>query len=194
DGVVIVLCAVAGVQPQTGTVWKQANRYEVPRLIFINKMDRQGADFFKVLKQVKEQLPGLHSTWANAHAIQNPLGAEAEFKGLVALITKKAFLYDESDPLGRNLKEVPIPDDLKTKVEEHRKALEEAIVETDDALMNKYLEGTPITTEELMMGLRKGVCENRIIPVLCGSAFKNKGVQLLLDAIVDYLPSPVDAK
>src|SRR5277367_6171272 len=140
DGVVIVLCAVAGVQPQTGTVWKQANRYEVPRLVLVNKMDRQGSDFFKVLKQVKEQLPGLHTTWANAHAIQLPIGSEGQFVGMIDLIERKAFLYEEDDPLGKKMRQTDVPEDMKEEVEAYRHLLEEAIVETDDALMHKYLE------------------------------------------------------
>lgn len=192
DGVVIVLCAVAGVQPQTNTVWKQANRYEVPRMVFINKMDRQGADFFRVLKQIKEQLPGMHSTWTNAHALQFPIGAEVDFKGFVDVLTGKAWLYDEDDKLGRNLIETEVPADLKEQLEESKHALHEAIVETDDDLMHKYLEGEEIAEDDLKKALRVAVIENRIVPVLCGSAFKNKGVQPLLDAIVDYLPSPVD--
>lgn len=192
DGVVIVLCAVAGVQPQTGTVWKQANRYEVPRMVLVNKMDRNGADFFRVVKQIKEQLPGMHSTWANAHPIQLPIGAESNFTGVIDLITGKAYLYEEDDPLGRNIREVPIPSEYAEQAEEFRKHLEEAVVETDDELMHKYLEGEKISVDELKVALRKAVCHNRIIPILCGSAFKNKGVQLMLDAIIDYLPSPVD--
>ncbi len=192
DGVVIVLCAVAGVQPQTNTVWKQANRYEVPRMVFINKMDRQGADFFRVLKQIKEQLPGLHSTWTNAHALQFPIGAEVDFKGFVDVLTGKAYLYDEEDKLGRNLIETEVPADLKDLLEESKHSLHEAIVETDDELMTKYLEGETIPEEDLKKALRQAVIENRIVPVLCGSAFKNKGVQPLLDAIIDLLPSPVD--
>ncbi|HEY9715235.1 MAG TPA: elongation factor G, partial [Chroococcales cyanobacterium] len=194
DGVVIVLCAVGGVQPQTGTVWKQANRYEVPRMILINKMDRQGADFFKVLKQIKEQLPGVHSTWVNAHPIQLPIGAEGQFTGLIDLIERKAYLYEDDDPMGKKVQEVGVPEDMREMAEEYRKKLEEAIIETDDELMNKYLEGEQFTVEELKDALRKAVCGNYIVPVLCGSAFKNKGVQPLLDAIIDYLPSPEDKK
>jgi elongation factor G len=194
DGVVIVLCAVAGVQPQTGTVWKQANRYEVPRLVLINKMDRQGSDFFRVLKQVKEQLPGLTSTWANAHAIQLPIGSESQFQGVVDLIERKAYLYEEDDPLGKKMQVVDVPADMKEQVEKYRHQLEEAIVETDDELMHKYLENHSISVDELKSALRAAVCANKIIPVLCGSAFKNKGIQPLLDAIVDYLPSPEDVQ
>ena len=192
DGVVIVLCAVAGVQPQTNTVWKQANRYKVPRLILVNKMDRQGADFYRVLKQSKELLTGIHTVKANAHAIQLPIGAESGFLGLVDLIDRKAYLYEEDDPLGKSIREVEIPADMKEAAEKYRKELEEAIVETNDALMNKYLEGQEISVPELKDALRRAVCENKIIPVLCASAFKNKGVQPCLDAIIDYLPSPVE--
>jgi elongation factor G len=195
DGVVIVLCAVGGVQPQTGTVWKQANRYGVPRLIFVNKMDRSGADFFKVVKAVKESLPGLHSTWANAHPIQLPIGAEAEFTGVVDLIERKAYMFAEDDPMGKKIEIKDIPDDMKEMAETYRKALEESIVEANDNLMEKYLEGnTDFSIEELKLGLRKAVIDNKVVPVLCGSAFKNKGVQLLLDSIVDLLPSPLDKK
>jgi elongation factor G len=195
DGVVIVLCAVGGVQPQTGTVWKQANRYGVPRLIFVNKMDRSGADFFKVVKAVKEGLPGLHSTWANAHPIQLPIGAEAEFTGVVDLIERKAYMFAEDDPMGKKIEIKDIPDDMKEMAETYRKALEESIVEANDNLMEKYLEGnTDFSIEELKVGLRKAVIDNKVVPVLCGSAFKNKGVQLLLDSIVDLLPSPLDKK
>lgn len=194
DGVIIVLCAVAGVQPQTGTVWKQANRYQVPRMILVNKMDRQGADFFKVVKQVRGQLPGLHSAWANAHAIQLPIGAEGEFAGIVDLIERKAVLYEEDDPLGKKIRETDVPADMKEAVETYRKQLEEAIVETDDTLMHKYLESQPISVDELKAALRKAVCQNKIIPVLCASAFKNKGIQPLLDAVIDYLPSPEDVE
>lgn len=192
DGVVIVLCAVGGVQPQTQTVWKQANRYSVPRMVLVNKMDRSGADFFKVVKQIKEGLPGLHSVWANAHPIQLPIGAEDRFIGIIDLIDRKATFYEEDDPLGKKTREGDVPGDLKDECEQLRHALEEAIIETDDRLMEKFYEGEEITPEELRIALRKAVCENRIIPVLCGSAFKNKGVQSLLDAIVDYLPSPAD--
>ncbi len=192
DGVVIVLCAVGGVQPQTQTVWKQANRYSVPRMVLVNKMDRNGADFHKVVKQVKENLPGMHSTWANAHPIQIPIGSEAQFMGLVDLIDMTAIFYEDDDPLGKKMTTGPIPADYLEDAKEWRHKLEEAVIETDDALMNKYLEGHAVTNEEMKDALRKAVCENKIIPMLCGSAFKNKGVQALLDAVVDYLPSPVD--
>jgi len=186
DGVVIVLCSVGGVQPQTKTVWTQANRYNVPRVIFVNKMDRTGADFYKVLGQAREQLR------CNAHPIQLPIGAEDQFTGIIDLLEEKAFMYQEDDPLGRNIEEVDIPDEYKEKAAEYRAALLEAIVETDDALAERYLGGEEISLEELKVTLRKAVCNLQITPFLCGSAFKNKGVQLLLDTIVDYLPSPLE--
>lgn len=195
DGVVIVLCAVAGVQPQTLTVWKQANRYQVPRMILVNKMDRQGADFFKVVKQVRENLPGQHSSWANAHPIQMPIGAEGGFIGIVDLIEMKATFYEEDDPLGRKTTVGDIPGDLKDEAAEWRAPLVEAIVETgSDDLMTRFLDGEEISPAELKATLRQAVIDNKIIPMLCGSAFKNKGVQPLLDAIIDYLPSPPEAK
>ncbi len=194
DGVVIVLCAVAGVQPQTGTVWKQANRYEVPRMVFVNKMDRSGADYFRVVKQIQEQLPGLHSTWTNGHPLQIPIGAEVDFKGIIDLIDRKAYMYAEDDPMGKLAREEAIPADMAEEAEEWRTKLVEAISETDDVLMGKYLEGEIPTADELKVALRKAVISNHIVPILVGSAFKNKGVQPLLDAIVDYLPSPEEAK
>ncbi len=192
DGVVIVLCAVGGVQPQTNTVWKQANRYEVPRMILVNKMDRTGADFYKVVKQIKEQLPGMSTTWANAHPIQLPIGAEGEFKGLVDLVEMKAHIYDEKDPMGQKFNIVDIPADMMEDAQKYRKWLEESVVETDDALMEIYMETETVENEAFKVALRKAVCNNKVIPILCGSAFKNKGVQQLLDAVVDLLPSPAD--
>lgn len=186
DGVVIVLCSVGGVQPQTKTVWGQANRYTVPRLIFVNKMDRTGANFYRVFEQAKDHLR------SNIHPIQLPIGEEENFKGIVDLIEEKAYLYAEDDPLGKNIKEIAIPDDLKEKASEYRSSLIEAIVETNDNLAERYLNGEEISVEDLKAALRKAVCNLKIMPILCGSAFKNKGVQLLLDAVVDYLPSPTD--
>jgi elongation factor G len=192
DGVVIVLCAVGGVQPQTNTVWKQANRYEVPRMILVNKMDRTGADFYKVVKQIKEQLPGMSTTWANAHPLQLPIGAEGDFKGLVDLVEMKAHVYDEKDPMGQKFNIVDIPADMLEDAQKYRKELEESVVETDDALMEIYMETETVENEAFKVALRKAVCTNKVIPILCGSAFKNKGVQQLLDAVVDLLPSPAD--
>ena len=186
DGVVIVLCSVGGVQPQTKTVWGQANRYRVPRLIFVNKMDRTGADFYKVVGQVREQLR------CKAFPIQLPIGAEDNLRGIVDLIEGKSYLYQEDDPMGKNIVEAEIPADMKEKAAQYRNELIEAIVETNDSLAERYLSGEEISVEELKEALRKAVCNIEIMPVLCGSAFKNKGVQLLLDAIVDYLPSPVE--
>ncbi|MDQ5933192.1 MAG: elongation factor [Cyanobacteriota bacterium erpe_2018_sw_21hr_WHONDRS-SW48-000092_B_bin.40] len=192
DGVVIVLCAVGGVQPQTNTVWKQANRYEVPRMILVNKMDRTGADFYKVVKQIKEQLPGMSTTWANAHPLQLPIGAEGDFKGLIDLVEMKAHVYDEKDPMGQKFNIVDIPADMLEDAQKYRKELEESVVETDDALMEIYMETETVENEAFKVALRKAVCTNKVIPILCGSAFKNKGVQQLLDAVVDLLPSPAD--
>jgi elongation factor G len=192
DGVVIVLCAVGGVQPQTNTVWKQANRYEVPRMILVNKMDRTGADFYKVVKQIKEQLPGMTTTWANAHPIQLPIGAEGEFKGLIDLVEMKAHVYDEKDPMGQKFNIVDIPADMLEDAQKYRRELEESVVETDDALMEIYMETETVENEAFKVALRKAVCTNKVIPILCGSAFKNKGVQQLLDCVVDLLPSPAD--
>ncbi len=186
DGVVAVFCAVGGVQSQSETVWRQANRYEVPRMVFVNKMDRTGANFYRVVDQIKNRLG------ANAHPIRLPIGAEDQFKGLIDLFTMKAEIY--TNDLGTDIKEEEIPADMLEKAQEYRDALVEAIAETDDDLMMKYLEGEEISVDELKKGLRKAVCENKIVPVTCGTAFKNKGVQLLLDSIVELMPSPVDVK
>jgi len=186
DGVVAVFCAVGGVQSQSETVWRQANRYEVPRMVFVNKMDRTGADFYRVVDQIKTRLGG------NAVPIQLPIGSEDKFTGLVDLMTMKAEIY--TNDLGTDIKEEDIPADMADKAKSYREAMVEAIAETDDDIMMKYLEGEEISIEELKKALRKAVCENKIVPVTCGTAFKNKGVQLLLNAVVDYMPSPVDVK
>ncbi len=186
DGVVAVFCAVGGVQSQSETVWRQANRYEVPRMVFVNKMDRTGANFYRVVDQVRNRLGG------NAHPIRLPIGAEDKFTGLVDLFEMKAYIY--TNDLGTDIKVEDIPADMVDKANEYREALVEAIAETDDDLMMKYLEGEEISVEELKKGLRKAVCDNKIVPVTCGTAFKNKGVQLLLDSIVELMPSPVDVK
>ncbi len=187
DGVVAVFCAVGGVQSQSETVWRQANRYEVPRMVFVNKMDRTGANFYRVVDQVRNRLGG------NAHPIRLPIGAEDQFKGLIDLFEMKAYIY--TNDLGTDIQVEDIPADLAEKAQEYREALVEAIAETDDALMEKYFEDPEsLTIEELKAGLRKAVCDNKIVPVTCGTAFKNKGVQLLLDSIVELMPSPVDVK
>ncbi len=184
DGVVIVLCGVGGVQPQTKTVWRQADRYKVPRIIFVNKMDRVGADFYKVLSQVKDDMR------VNAHPIQLPIGSEDQLKGLVDLIEMKAHYYADDDPMGKNIKVTDIPEDMLDLAKKYREKLVEAIVETNDDLMNRYLEGKEITIPELKKALHDATCNLKIVPFTGGSAFKNKGVQLLLDAVVDYLPAP----
>ena len=188
DGVVIVLCGVGGVQPQTKTVWKQADRYKVPRIIFVNKLDRVGADYYKVVNQVINEIR------VNAHPLQLPVGAEDQLKGVVDLIEMKAYIYDESDAMGRKFDVVDVPSDLMEKAKQYREKLIEAIVETRDDLMNKYLEGKEIPVSELKKALHDAVCHLKIIPITCGSAFKNKGVQQLLDAVVDYLPSPLEVE
>ena len=187
DGVVAVFCAVGGVQSQSETVWRQANRYEVPRMVFVNKMDRTGADFYRVVDQIKNRLG------ANAVPIQLPIGAEDKFTGLIDLMTMKAEIY--TNDLGTDIREEDVPADMAAKAKEYRDAMVEAIASEDDALMEKYFEDPDsITVDELKAALRKAVCENKIVPVCCGTAFKNKGVQLLLNAVVDYMPSPVDVK
>lgn len=184
DGVIAVFCSVGGVQPQSETVWRQADRYHVPRITFINKMDRTGANFYKVYEQMRDRLR------ANAVPIQLPIGSESDFKGIIDLVELKAYLYEND--LGTDIQETAIPEDLKDLVEEYRVKLVEAVAESDDVLMEKYLEGVELTNEEIKHGLRVGTISGAIVPVLCGSAFKNKGVQLMLDAVIDYLPSPTE--
>ncbi|MEL6326246.1 MAG: elongation factor G, partial [Cyanobacteria bacterium J06626_23] len=184
DGVIAVFDSVGGVQPQSETVWRQANRYHVPRIAFVNKMDRTGADFFRVYEQVRERLR------ANAVPIQIPIGAEGGFRGVVDLVKMKAYLY--TNDLGTDIQETDIPDDIRDQADEYHTILVEAVAESEDGLMEKYLEGETLSAEELMGGLRRGTVTGNLVPMLCGSAFKNKGVQLLLDAIVDYLPSPLE--
>ncbi len=187
DGVVAVFCAVGGVQSQSETVWRQANRYEVPRMVFVNKMDRTGADFYRVVDQIKNRLG------ANAVPIQLPIGSEDKFTGLIDLMTMRAEIY--TNDLGTDIKEEDIPADMLAKAQEYRDAMVEAIASEDDALMEKFFEDpSTITVDELKAVLRKAVCDNKIVPVTCGTAFKNKGVQLLLNAVVEYMPSPVDVK
>jgi len=184
DGAVAVFCSVGGVEPQSETVWRQADKYKVPRLAFINKMDRLGADFFRGVSMIKDRLG------ANPVPIQLPVGSEENFKGIVDLVSMTTTIY--TDDLGKTEEHNQIADDLVEMANEYREKLIEAVAETSEELMMKYLEGTEITEQEIREGIRRGVIGNKFIPVLCGSAFKNKGVQPLLDAVVDYMPSPLD--
>jgi len=184
DGAIAVFCSVGGVEPQSETVWRQADKYGVPRVAYVNKMDRVGADFFNVLDMISGRLK------ANPVAVQVPIGAEENFKGVVDLVRKKAIIY--LDDLGRESSMTDIPEDLADLVDEYREKLIEAVAENDEILMEKYLNNEEITEAELVRGIRSATLASKIIPVLCGSSFKNKGVQPLLDAVVDYLPSPVD--
>ncbi|MDP2524392.1 elongation factor G [Neptunomonas phycophila] len=187
DGAVVVLCASSGVQPQTETVWRQANKYEVPRMVFVNKMDRAGADFFMVVDQLKKRLG------ANVVPINFPIGAEDEFKGVVDLIRMKAIMWNEADQ-GMTYELEDIPADLQAKAEELREQMIEAAAESTDELMEKYLEEGELTDEEVKAGLRARTLANEIVLMQAGSAFKNKGVQAVLDAVIEYLPSPVEVK
>ena len=182
DGVVAVFCSVGGVQPQSETVWRQADRYKVPRIAFVNKMDRTGANFFKVFEQVKERLR------AKAIALQIPIGAEDHFEGVIDLVEMKAHIY--TNDLGTDIQVTDIPEDMQEKAQEYRTLMLETVAETNDALMERYLEGEEISSKELMAAIREATINDRMVPMFCGSAFKNKGVQLLLNAVVDYLPSP----
>jgi len=184
DGAVAVFCSVGGVEPQSETVWRQADKYGVPRIAYINKMDRVGADFFRAVKMISERLG------ANPVPVQLPIGSEDSFKGIVDLITKKARIY--TDDLGTHTEDLEIPEDMVDLVEEYREKMLEAIADFDEELMVKYLEGEEITPDEIIKAIRKATIAVKIVPVLCGSSFKNKGVQPLLNAIVDYLPSPLD--
>lgn len=184
DGAVAVLDAQSGVEPQTETVWRQATTYGVPRIVFVNKMDKIGADFLYSVKTLHDRLE------ANAHPIQLPIGAEDQFEGIIDLVEMKAYYY--LDDLGTRSEARDIPDEYKDQAEELHTKLIEAVAELDEELMMKYLEGEEITVEELKAAIRKGTCNVEFFPVLCGSAFKNKGVQLMLDAVIDYLPAPTD--
>ncbi|MEK7098208.1 MAG: elongation factor G, partial [Patescibacteria group bacterium] len=185
DGGVVVFDGVAGVEPQSETVWHQADKYNVPRIAFINKLDRTGADFYKDVASIHERLT------KNAYPIQLPIGTESDFKGIIDLFEKKARIYMEDD-MGTKWEDVAIPEDMQDKANEYRAKLIEAIVENNEELMNKYLSGEEIEVPVLKKELRKAVCAGKIVPVLCGSALKNKGVQAMLDAVVDFLPSPLD--
>ncbi len=184
DGAVTVLDAKSGVEPQTETVWRQADKYGVPRMIYVNKMDATGADFFRCVETVKDRLKG------NAVPIQIPIGSEENFKGMVDLIRNIAIVF--YDDLGKDMREEEIPADLVDQAEEYRAAMIEAIAETDEELMEKYLEGEELTVEELKSALRKATIANEIYPCICGSSYKNKGVQEMIDGVVDFLPSPLD--
>ncbi|MEK9648681.1 MAG: GTP-binding protein, partial [Gammaproteobacteria bacterium] len=187
DGAVVVLCASSGVQPQTETVWRQANRYEVPRMVFVNKMDRAGADFLKVVQQMKDRLG------ANPVPIQLAIGAEDEFKGVIDLIKMKQIIWSEDD-MGTTFEYGDIPADMMAECEQWRSELVESAAEANEELMVKYLEEGELTEEEIKKGLRIRTLANEIVPTLCGSAFKNKGVQAVLDAVIEYMPSPTEVK
>ncbi|MBR5739989.1 MAG: elongation factor G [Firmicutes bacterium] len=184
DGAVTVLCAKGGVEPQSETVWRQAEKYGVPRMIFVNKMDIMGADFFRVYNMVRDRLK------ANAVPVQLPIGKEETFVGIIDLITMKAEIYE--DELGKVFDVVEIPDDMKDLAQEWRDKMLEAVAETDEDLMMKFLEGEELTVEEIKRQIRKETIANRMVPMFCGSAYKNKGVQMMLDGVVDYMPSPLD--
>ena len=184
DGSVTVLCAKGGVEPQSETVWRQADKYRVPRMAYVNKMDIMGANFFRVVDMMRDRLK------ANAVPIQLPIGAEETFRGIIDLIRMEADIY--YDDLGQDMRVEPIPDDMKEIAEKYHAELLEAVAETDDELFDKYCEGEELTEEEIKRAIRKATIENRFVPVTCGTSYKNKGVQKLLDAIVDYMPSPLD--
>ena len=184
DGSVTVMCAKGGVEPQSETVWRQADNYKVPRMIYVNKMDIMGADFFNVLNMIHDRLK------CNAVPIQLPIGSEQFYKGLVDLVEMKAYVY--YDDKGKDVREEPIPEDMVDICDEYRTKLIEAVAELDESLMEKYLEGEDLTIEEIKKAIRVGTLENTIVPVCCGTSYKNKGVQKLLDAIVDYMPAPTD--
>ena len=185
DGAVAVFCSVGGVEPQSETVWRQADKYRVPRIAFINKMDRVGADFFRGIRMIRERLR------ANAIPIQLPIGKEDTFRGVIDLVAMKAILWDE-DTLGARYRTEEIPQEHLAAAEQYREELLEAVADSDERLLEKYLEGQPISESEIRQAIRKATLDIKIIPVLCGAAFKNKGVQPLLDAVVDYLPAPSD--
>ena len=184
DGSVTVLCAKGGVEPQSETVWRQADKYQVPRMVYVNKMDIMGADFYNVVAMMKERLK------CNAVPIQLPIGAEDEFKGLIDLIQMKAYVY--YDDLGQDERVEDIPADMADKAAEYREALLESVAETDEALMDKYLEEGDLTEAEIKKAIRKATIANEMVPVLCGSSYRNKGVQNMLDAVVEFMPSPLD--
>ena len=187
DGAVAILDAVSGVEPQTETVWRQADKYRVPRMVYVNKMDRVGADFFQCIDLVRERL-GAHPV-----ALQIPIGREDQYRGLVDLIDEAGLVWtDDDDSLGKEFTKIEIPEDLREQVKEYREKMIEGLAEVDEHLMEKYVHGEPITPAELKAAVRKGTISMKLFPILCGASFKNKGVQPLLDAVIDYLPSPLD--
>src|SRR5882724_5753997 len=185
DGAVAVFCAVGGVQPQSETVWRQADKYQVPRIAFVNKMDRVGADFQRVVQHLIDRLK------ARPVLLQLPVGSEENFRGVIDLVRMKALIWDD-ETLGAQFHVEPIPADLVAAAESAREKLVETAADCDEGLIEKYLEGQPISEDEIQAAIRKGTLAMKIVPVICGTAFKNKGVQPLLDAVVDYLPSPLD--
>ncbi len=184
DGAVTVLCAKGGVEPQSETVWRQAEKYGVPRMIFVNKMDIMGADFFRVVGMVKDRLK------ANAVPVQLPIGAEDSFVGIIDLVEMKAEIY--KDELGKEFDITDIPADMQGLADEWREKLIESVAETDEELMMKFLEGEELTVKEIKTAIRKETIAGNMVPMLCGSAYRNKGVQMMLDAVIDYMPSPLD--
>src|SRR5256712_10946803 len=187
DGAVAILDAVSGVEPQTETVWRQADKYRVPRIVYVNKMDRVGADYYRCIDMVRERL-GAHPV-----PLQVPIGREDQYRGLVDLIAEGGLVWnDEDDNLGREYTQIETPPAMREQVKEHREKMIEGLAEVDEHLMEKYVHGEPITPAELKAAVRKGTISMKLFPVLCGASFKNKGVQPLLDAVIDYLPSPVD--
>ena len=184
DGSVTVFCAKGGVEPQSETVWRQADKYKVPRMAFVNKMDIMGADFYRVLDMMRDRLK------CNAVPIQLPIGAEDDFKGLIDLVEMKAYIYN--DPKGMNIDVVDIPEDMKELADKYHHELMEHVAEQDDELLEKYLEGNELTEEEIKTTIRKSTIANTMVPVCCGTAYRNKGVQKLLDAVIDYMPAPTD--
>ena len=186
DGSVTVLCAKGGVEPQSETVWRQADKYRVPRMIYINKMDIMGADFYNVLDMIKDRLK------CNAVPIQLPIGSESTFKGIIDLVEMNAVVY--YDDMGKDIKVEEIPEDMKEIAEKYRSELVEHVAEQDDELMMKYFDGEELTTEEIKTCIRKATISNDMVPIVCGTSYKNKGVQKLLDAVVDYMPAPTDVE
>ncbi|MGN1445663.1 MAG: elongation factor G, partial [Eubacteriales bacterium] len=184
DGSVTVFCAKGGVEPQSETVWRQADKYHVPRMAYVNKMDITGANFFRVIDMMKERLH------ANPLPIQLPIGKEMTFRGIIDLVNMEADVYYDVD--GKDVRVEPIPEDMKELAQQYHDELVEKVAETDDTLMEKYLEGEELTVEEIKGAIRKATIANMVVPVCCGSSYRNKGVQKLLDAVVDYMPAPTD--